>query len=328
MTSLATAIEGMAHWDWCPICRGGLDTGLECAECGADLMPIQKALSQRPAWPISGSVLSRIRARADRCRLGYGGKAWVTSDPKTEVVEDRMWLLEFIDSQFRAMNLLRESLQNAADSFRNLGCSVDADDCEEAIKESLSGGNPGEPAACRTAQERGIAAATGAGQHPADNPESTGDSAERRSPVGTPGTPTPDESNRPCVMVCGVDCRPGDANCNNYCNMAPQKGSMADMPQRFNGIVTMSEQKGAPINRGNSTMKERMVGIGPATVPTVPLGDFTRAKLSRDDSIALWRIIGPTVQRNLTLPLWEQFIAIYIQGCENGIAAIRDEVTP
>lgn len=75
-------------------------------------------------------------------------------------------------------------------------------------------------------------------------------------------------------------------------------------------------------------MKERMVGIGPATVPTVPLGDFTRAKLSRDDSIALWRIIGPTVQRNLTLPLWEQFIAIYIQGCENGIAAIRDEVTP
>lgn len=75
-------------------------------------------------------------------------------------------------------------------------------------------------------------------------------------------------------------------------------------------------------------MKERMVGIGPATVPTVPLGDFTRAKLSRDDSIALWRIIGPTVQRNLTLPLWEQFIAIYIQGYENGIAAIRDEVTP
>jgi len=29
-------------------------------------------------------------------------------------------------------------------------------------------------------------------------------------------------------MVCGVDCHPGDANCNNYCNMAPQKGPMAD----------------------------------------------------------------------------------------------------
>lgn len=29
------------------------------------------------------------------------------------------------------------------------------------------------------------------------------------------------------VLVCGVDCHPGDANCNNYCNRAPQKGPMA-----------------------------------------------------------------------------------------------------
>lgn len=72
-------------------------------------------------------------------------------------------------------------------------------------------------------------------------------------------------------------------------------------------------------------MKERMVGIGPATVPIVPLGDFTQANLSRDDSIALWRIIGPTVQRNLSLPLWEQFLAVYIQGCENGISALKDQ---
>ena len=34
------------------------------------------------------------------------------------------------------------------------------------------------------------------------------------------------------VMICGVDCHPGDAICNNYCNMAPQKGPMADMPPR------------------------------------------------------------------------------------------------
>jgi hypothetical protein len=32
------------------------------------------------------------------------------------------------------------------------------------------------------------------------------------------------------VMICGVDCHPGDANCNNYCNLAPQKGPMADAP--------------------------------------------------------------------------------------------------
>jgi hypothetical protein len=32
------------------------------------------------------------------------------------------------------------------------------------------------------------------------------------------------------VMVCGVDCHPGDAVCNNYCNSAPQKGRMAAAP--------------------------------------------------------------------------------------------------
>jgi hypothetical protein len=107
MTSLATAVGGMKHWDWCPICRGGLDTGLECDQCGADLMPIYTAL-----------------------------------------------------------------------------------------KESLSGGNPGEPKACTPAEERGIVGATGAGQPPDGNPESTGDSAERRSPDGTELTPSPDESHR------------------------------------------------------------------------------------------------------------------------------------
>lgn len=40
-------------------------------------------------------------------------------------------------------------------------------------------------------------------------------------------------------FVCGYErdkgdvgrCTPGDANCNNYCNMAPSKGPMADAPK-------------------------------------------------------------------------------------------------
>lgn len=32
--------------------------------------------------------------------------------------------------------------------------------------------------------------------------------------------------------VCGVTCRPGGEHCNNYCNMAPEKGPMQDHPQR------------------------------------------------------------------------------------------------
>jgi len=115
MTSLATAIGGMNHWDWCPICRGGLDTGLECDQCGADFMPIYTA-----------------------------------------------------------------------------------------FKESLSGGNPGEPKACTPAEERGIVGATGAGQLPDGKPGSTVDSAERRSPDGTERTPSPDESNRHFDRGCFV----------------------------------------------------------------------------------------------------------------------------
>lgn len=115
MTSLATAVGGMKHWDWCPICRGGLDTGLECDQCGADFMPIYTA-----------------------------------------------------------------------------------------FKESLSGGNPGEPKACTPAEERGIGGATGAGQPPDGKPGSTVDSAERRSPDGTERTPSPDESNRHFDRGCFV----------------------------------------------------------------------------------------------------------------------------
>ncbi len=35
---------------------------------------------------------------------------------------------------------------------------------------------------------------------------------------------------RHVVMLCGVDCYPNDAVCNNYCNLAPEKGPMAARP--------------------------------------------------------------------------------------------------
>lgn len=40
------------------------------------------------------------------------------------------------------------------------------------------------------------------------------------------------ESAPHLVMVCGVDCNPGDGICNNYCNMAPQKGPMQSTPPK------------------------------------------------------------------------------------------------
>lgn len=34
---------------------------------------------------------------------------------------------------------------------------------------------------------------------------------------------------RPRYAVCGVDCHPGDALCNNFCDQAPQKGPLANI---------------------------------------------------------------------------------------------------
>lgn len=47
------------------------------------------------------------------------------------------------------------------------------------------------------------------------------------------------EVNPQGCFVCGYEqdkgkpgrCTPGDENCNNYCNMAPEKGPMADAPK-------------------------------------------------------------------------------------------------
>ena len=239
------------------------------------------------------AVLASIRKRADRDRLGYNGKAFVSKDPKVEIVEDRQWLLEYIEQfdldaislaigtnefldppdgggpslaeQIRRMKEQLDLLRVRADVnvcacckntfVQPLVCTtcgaqrlydhtmhsiiaertraqyllmemmkayerrVRSDcksqeeidkrpwECAEYLiaaeflmrtlpEESLSGGNPGEPKACTPAEERGIVGATGAGQHPDGNPESTGDSADRRSPDGTERTPSPDESNR------------------------------------------------------------------------------------------------------------------------------------
>lgn len=34
------------NWDYCPFCGGSLDTGWECNDCGADLMPF----ASPPSW--------------------------------------------------------------------------------------------------------------------------------------------------------------------------------------------------------------------------------------------------------------------------------------
>jgi hypothetical protein len=51
------------------------------------------------------------------------------------------------------------------------------------------------------------------------------------------------------VMICGVDCHPHDDICNNYCNMAPEKGPMAKSPppgpDSPSGLTTAQLRNGA-----------------------------------------------------------------------------------
>jgi hypothetical protein len=51
------------------------------------------------------------------------------------------------------------------------------------------------------------------------------------------------------AMICGVDCIPGDAVCNNYCNAAPQKGPIADAPPPGRDAVGEHNHLSLPADR-------------------------------------------------------------------------------
>lgn len=51
--------EICAQWDWCPYCKNGLDTGLQCDQCLADLMPVQEALRELQRLRSSGGASER-----------------------------------------------------------------------------------------------------------------------------------------------------------------------------------------------------------------------------------------------------------------------------
>lgn len=73
--------------------------------------------------------------------------------------------------------------------------------------------------------------------------------------------------------------------------------------------------------------KERVqrVGFGPCVVPVVPYSSFSRFPPGLD-TYGVWRIIGPTVQRNLDAPLWLQFCAVYLEGMNHAAGVINGDV--
>ena len=72
-----------------------------------------------------------------------------------------------------------------------------------------------------------------------------------------------------------------------------------------------------------------MVNIGPVSVPGVPVSDFSKIPGSRERWAALWRIIGPSAQRNLERnPLWIVITAAYFEGLQHGASLAADMAKP
>ncbi len=66
-----------------------------------------------------------------------------------------------------------------------------------------------------------------------------------------------------------------------------------------------------------------MVSIGPCVVPVYPFKAFSRFPPDID-FYDVWRVVGPTVQRNIGAPLWMQFCAVYLEGL-NHAAGLMEE---
>lgn len=70
--------------------------------------------------------------------------------------------------------------------------------------------------------------------------------------------------------------------------------------------------------------RDSMVRLGPCIVPNYPLKAFSR--LPGGIAWDLWKLCGPTVERNLTRPLWAQFCAVYYEGLNHGANAMREKL--
>ena len=70
------------------------------------------------------------------------------------------------------------------------------------------------------------------------------------------------------------------------------------------------------------------VALGPP-VPMVPIGDFDKARVSEEHWQGIWRIVGPSVERNMCgmrpLPLWKVIASAYMEGLLHGHGIAKDD---
>jgi len=78
--------------------------------------------------------------------------------------------------------------------------------------------------------------------------------------------------------------------------------------------------RGRPRNDGLKQFQ-----FGPR-IPLVPVTDFSSMRMSNEQWAGAWRIVGPSVERNMTRgrELWVIITAAYLEGLSHG-AAITEE---
>lgn len=64
-------------------------------------------------------------------------------------------------------------------------------------------------------------------------------------------------------------------------------------------------------------MRRFAVELGPP-IPAVPITAFSRLNVTEDEMAKMWQIVGPSVERNMRLPLWKIICAAYIEGLNHG----------
>lgn len=79
------------------------------------------------------------------------------------------------------------------------------------------------------------------------------------------------------------------------------------------------------------TKRSHFARFGPA-IPIVPVGDFSRAELTREQWEFLWSIVGPSVEKNMAqgwrnrqLELWQVIAAAYMEGLVHGHGIAQDK---
>lgn len=71
-------------------------------------------------------------------------------------------------------------------------------------------------------------------------------------------------------------------------------------------------------------MRRFAVELGPP-IPLVPITHFDKMRLTDEQLSSMWRIVGPSVERNMRLPLWQIICCAYIEGLMHGHGIASNE---